>query len=326
MNLRPHNISPHVVILGAGASIATIPDGDKQGRNLSTMNGFFDTLGYDLNLEARFGKEQSRNLEELYNVADQELKDEMEYLIEEHFKRIKIPDSPTIYDQLLIGLRSKDLVATFNWDPLIIQAYIRNQNEFNLPQIVFLHGNIAVYYCPNHPRKIGFESGLCPHCNSRLVRPNLLYPTNKKDYNQTLFLSRQWEILSAHLQCARWVTIFGYSAPKTDIEAKNLMKKAWGSPQQRALEEIEFIDIKPQEQLDQDWHEFIHSHHRRTHKSFYDSHIAIFPRRTIEAYNEEILLGRILEYDEHPRFNRLEELWDYLRPLQQEEQRDLVSS
>ena len=37
---------PHVVILGAGASCAAIPNGDKNGRKISAMSGFIDKLGF----------------------------------------------------------------------------------------------------------------------------------------------------------------------------------------------------------------------------------------------------------------------------------------
>lgn len=36
---------PHVVILGAGASCAAIPHGDKYGKKISTMSGFIEKLG-----------------------------------------------------------------------------------------------------------------------------------------------------------------------------------------------------------------------------------------------------------------------------------------
>ena len=35
---------PHVVILGAGASCATIPNWDKNGKWISAMSGFIDKL------------------------------------------------------------------------------------------------------------------------------------------------------------------------------------------------------------------------------------------------------------------------------------------
>ena len=40
------------------------------------------------------------------------------------------------------------------------------------------------------------------------------------------------------------ITIFGYSAPKSDVEALDMMKRAWGKVDDRKLEEIEIIDIK----------------------------------------------------------------------------------
>lgn len=36
---------PHVVILGAGATMAAIPGGDKNGRRSSVMSGFIESLG-----------------------------------------------------------------------------------------------------------------------------------------------------------------------------------------------------------------------------------------------------------------------------------------
>jgi len=66
------------------------------------------------------------------------------------FKSLKIPSEPTVYDYLLISLRKKDLIATFNWDDLLLQArkcvsVITN----DIPALYFLHGNVDVGYCPN---------------------------------------------------------------------------------------------------------------------------------------------------------------------------------
>lgn len=35
---------PHVVVLGAGATVAAIPNGDKYGQKSSVMDGFIDAL------------------------------------------------------------------------------------------------------------------------------------------------------------------------------------------------------------------------------------------------------------------------------------------
>jgi hypothetical protein len=39
------NESPHIVILGAGASIAACPQGDRNGRTLPVMNNLIDVVG-----------------------------------------------------------------------------------------------------------------------------------------------------------------------------------------------------------------------------------------------------------------------------------------
>ena len=57
----------HTVILGAGATIAAIPNGDKNGRKSSVMNGLIEKLNLH---EVRKGIElrtQSDNLEDIYS-------------------------------------------------------------------------------------------------------------------------------------------------------------------------------------------------------------------------------------------------------------------
>jgi len=79
------------------------------------------------------------------------------------------------------------------------------------------------------------------------------------------------------------LTIFGYSAPKTDAEAIKLMKKAWGNIDKRPLEEVSVIDIIDEESMLNTWKDFIHTHHYRYSNSFFDSYLAKFPRRTCET-------------------------------------------
>ncbi|MGJ0909414.1 hypothetical protein [Clostridium botulinum] len=64
---RKMKARPHLVLLGAGASIAAIPNGDKHGRKTSVMNGFIDKIGMrelinDVELET-----DSDNLEDIYS-------------------------------------------------------------------------------------------------------------------------------------------------------------------------------------------------------------------------------------------------------------------
>ncbi|QEK51418.1 hypothetical protein FYC62_06870 [Pedobacter aquae] len=44
-------------------------------------------------------------------------------------------------------------------------------------------------------------------------------------------------------------TIFGYGAPISDIEAVNLLNHAWGTPDDRSMEQFEIIDVLPQERI-----------------------------------------------------------------------------
>lgn len=117
---------PHVVILGAGASCAAIPNGDKYGRKISAMSGFIDKLGLTSLLSKVDIHTESDNLEDIYMELDERsgqdsecacVKEELEDVIRDYMSQFYLPDEPTIYDFLVMSLTSKDLIATFNWDP-----------------------------------------------------------------------------------------------------------------------------------------------------------------------------------------------------------------
>lgn len=122
---------PHVVILGAGASCAAIPNGDKNGKRISAMNGFIDKLGLtDIISKVKINT-ASNNLEDIYMELDERsktepdcnnVKIELEKVIWDYMSSFVLPDEPTIYDYLVMSLTSKDLIATFNWDPFLVQA------------------------------------------------------------------------------------------------------------------------------------------------------------------------------------------------------------
>jgi len=115
-------------------------------------------------------------------------------------------------------------------------------------------------------------------------------------------------------------TIFGYSAPKTDVSAIALLKEAWGEVENRSLEEIEIIDIKSDEELRDTWKDFIHTHHYSCHKSFFDSSLGKFPRRTCEATFDRLMNVRFL--DDSKGFKPdmdFKQIGDYLNFLLEEE-------
>lgn len=276
---------PHVVILGAGATIAAIPNGDKNGRKSSVMDGFLEKLGMDqVILDAKL-KTKSRNLEDIYTELHErddcnEIRLILDSNIRKYFSVLEIPDEPNIYDLLLLALRKKDLVATFNWDPLLLQAYQRaSRITKDLPDLAFPHGNVLVGYCPNH-KYGGIINAQCPECGSYFQPGPLLYPIREKNYAADPYIKDNWNAIRNKLKRAYLVTIFGYSAPKTDSEAIALMKEAWGSIDSRNFEDFEFIDIRPEDELIASWSEFVHSHHYQVHTNFFASSLGQHPRRT----------------------------------------------
>lgn len=294
---RSFKLRPHVVILGAGASCATIPDGDKNGKKISAMNGFIEKLGLQSILSKVEIHTTSENLEDIYMELDERshnetecmsVKVELEEKIREYMSDYQLPDEPTIYDFLIMSLTKKDIIATFNWDPLLVQAYGRAlKYTDNLPNMAFLHGNVAVGYC-EVDNIMGNVGNRCK-CGKILEPTKLLYPIKNKDYSSDIAILKSWKSLQNALEVAYMITIFGYSAPKSDVEAIAMLKKAWGSVDDRSLEEIEIVNIGDEESVIESWNEFIHTHHYSYHTSFFDTTLAKFPRRSCEATFDRLM-------------------------------------
>lgn len=109
-----HNLDmeqrPHVVILGAGASRAALPNGDGSGRPIPVMKDLVALTGIGELLEARGLRWQNRNFEELYaelksDDAHCETTDAVEKHIRSYFEAMCLPDQPCLYDHLLLSLR-----------------------------------------------------------------------------------------------------------------------------------------------------------------------------------------------------------------------------
>ena len=284
---------PHVVLLGAGASRAAFPDGDKNGRKLPLMCDLVEILGLEGILE-KFGIDYSgRNFEDVYSdlhwqPGQQEARDEIEERIRNYFAAMELPDSPTIYDHLVLSLREKDVIATFNWDPFLFQACVRNCKFAKPPRLIFLHGNVAIGYCAADRVK-GPAGTSCGKCGRPYVSSRLLYPVNEKNYTSDPFIRSEWTGLQSALGNAFVLTIFGYSAPQSDVEAIELLRKGWGRPETRELEQVEIIDIKSNDELRERWDAFILEHHYDTEMSFYDSWAARHPRRSCDAVWRQIM-------------------------------------
>lgn len=284
------NDSPHVFILGAGASLAAFPDGDKNSRQLPLMPNLVSAIGLEPTFEKHSVGYNGENFELTYDALVfsgkfPELVEEIESQVSAYFSSLEIPQERTLYDDLLLSLRHKDIIATFNWDPLLAQAYWRNIDAVGyeaLPKVVFLHGNVAIGVCYQCQSK-GWATNRCVSCGSPFEPSPLLYPVSQKDYSTDEFLKSEWDLLRDHINRAYFITIFGYSAPVTDAEAKDLMLSVWKTNPTRDLALLEVIDVKEEDELRETWSEFIVRSNCAFRKHLHETFLGIHPRRTCDA-------------------------------------------
>ena len=74
---------------------------------------------------------KGKNFEEIYSLISEkpeyrDLQTEIEKAVFDYFSELRLPETPTLYDILVLSLRQKDVIATFNWDPFLIQACQRS--------------------------------------------------------------------------------------------------------------------------------------------------------------------------------------------------------
>lgn len=312
---------PHVVVLGAGASLASFPNGDKNGKRVPLMSDLIEVA----KLDEILGEEYvGKNIEEVFTALHKdpskaEILNQAEKRLFEYFEDFELPDEPTMYDHLILSLRKKDIIASFNWDPFLFKAVQRNAHLGDMPMIVFLHGNVAIGYCAKCPQ-FGEKGGLCSICRGRYVDGDLLYPIGEKNYDKDPVTKSAWSVLRKGLKSAYILTIFGYRAPDSDKKALEIFKEAWGPSSHRELEEIEIIH-RPgltEEQVDEitgPWEELIHTHHYGTFDSIYHSQLMLHPRRSCECFWSAMMELKPREDCEIPKDVPLWELQSWLEPI-----------
>lgn len=310
------NYAPHLVILGAGGSRAAMPNGDAAGRLLPVMADFASIVP---GVGEMIGPD-TQNFEEAYaalaaDPARAEDCERLEGLVYQYFDALQLPDRPGIYDHLVAALRPKDVIATFNWDPFLIQAVRRSKYlKGGYPRLIFLHGNTWVGFC-HQDKTLGTRRTRCSTCGRPFVPSRLLYPVAQKDYQSDPDIAAMWKELETVLRRAFMVTIFGYGAPSSDVEAVSILQRGWGKWDERQFEQFEVIDVLPREVVRNRWRGFIHTHHYEVHDDFYKSWIAQHPRRTGEAYWSQYMDANFLEANPIPRDASFEDLEEWLEPL-----------
>jgi len=317
--------NPHLVILGAGASCAAFPNGDKNGRKLPVMR----TLAKDLGLTDLLCPKYAHLLDDFellystlyHNIEDNKLRETVDDAVHKYFLELQVSDEPNLYDYLIMSLREKDIIATFNWDPLLLQSYLRHQ-RFNgkVPQLLFLHGNVAVGICLNCNISGNYYNRICHRCYKPFTKMPLLYPVGQKNYSANASIAREWMIFKNAFQCAYYITIFGYSAPVTDVDARQAMLDALESNASRVFSELDIIDISPQNLVEDNWNDFIYSHHYTIMDNFKNSYLWWHPRRSCEALASGTLMQDPMSDNPFPYFKTIEEMHKWIIPLIKEEQ------
>jgi len=314
---------PHVVILGAGASVAAWEDWGRVGRRPLLTKELFDIEGVQGQFEdAGFGRHNDdfeATYSDLADVAAAEpFAVEIQRLIRAYFDGLSLPDLPTMYDYLILALRPKDVIATFNWDPYLREAYRRCLSAFDyrdvLPRIHFLHGNVRVGSCKTC-RKVGWTDQRCEAC-SRLLEPSkLLYPVKRKHYSDDPLLHSEWTMTSDELKQAYMLTVFGYAAPATDVEAKQLLLDGWKEGPLREMAQIEIVNVEDKETSLEKWNDFIVRDHAWHLTTIEDSWLYKHPRRTCDALWAATQRLSPMSYNPYPKFDDLAQLWEWIAPL-----------
>jgi hypothetical protein len=313
---------PHVVLLGAGASRAALPKGDKNGIQLPLLREVADSLKLSELFPSELQKTAKDDFEAAYSrlfKSGAPVLKEIESRIADYFSELELPEEANLYDFLMLSLREKDAIFTFNWDPFLVQSCLRisKLGIKKLPRLFFLHGNVAVGFCTKDNAS-GLVENRCSKCKQRFQGSPLLFPVEKKNYQDKGLIEREWKAIREYLKDCLMFTIFGYSAPKTDVEAIALLKEGWGDVNNRELEQTEIIN-RPgcnEEELRVKWDAFIHSHHYEIHGSFYDSWIAKHPRRSSEAYFKQFLEAKFIDDNPVPKnITDLSKLTEWFKPL-----------
>jgi hypothetical protein len=314
------HVRPHLVIIGAGASRAAFPSGERNGRRLPLMVDFAEIVPVGTILQKSGIEWKGKNFEEIYSLISEKpehpsLQTGIEKAVSDYFSELRLPETPTLYDILVLSLRQKDVIATFNWDPFLIQAWQRSARVTkSLPGLLFLHGNVAHGYC-DRDRYQGLSGDHCPRCLELFQPDRLLFPVAKKDYSSDPSIRKAWEVIRVALRDALAVTIFGYSAPASDKDAVSIMQEAWGSPEKRQFEAFEIIDIKPKKEVRASWRGFVYSDHYRTYTNLQDSMLVRHPRRSGEAFLNQYIDGKFLEGNPVVQAKTLDELHNWFRSL-----------
>ncbi|MFQ5443890.1 MAG: hypothetical protein ACE5EK_04650 [Nitrospinales bacterium] len=135
------------------------------------------------------------------------------------------------------------------------------------------------------------------------------------------FINNEWQELQTHLKEAYLVTVWGYSAPITDVEAKQLMLDVWKKNTTKVFSAFHIIDIKDEEEVKANWQDFT-AWSFSVGKSIWDEQLFHFPRRSCDAFAMATLQQSPWSENPYPKFTTLGDLQKWIKPLIGEEKND----
>lgn len=311
----------HLVILGASSTIATIPDGDKNGEESYTLANLLKDKTFTSFLEKVQGNFSTNDVEDLCKQLykeDRPLYYEFESLVRKKYARLELPEEFTILDRLVLSLTPNDAIVSFNWDDLVIQAYQRMSEyvpEEMLPILAFPHGNAQAVYDKKH-----YTSKRIVTSTSWFDSP-LNMPVDEIDYKSDVFINSQWHILDFFMRNAQMITFFGYRGPDSDEQDLKHLDELFAKNE--ICDKIEIID-KDQEsavevakrlerfKMQPNW--------LYPCADFWHSTIAKYPRRTLSVLDNWNYSVRTSAKEES-----LAEFLKHIGPLIEEEQKKFDS-
>lgn len=311
----------HLVILGAGSTIATIPNGDKNGEESYTLANLLKDKTFTSFLEKVQGNFSANDVEDLCKQLykeDRPLYYEFESLVRKKYARLELPEEFTILDRLVLSLTPNDAIVSFNWDDLVIQAYQRMSEyvpEEMLPILAFPHGNAQAVYNNKH-----YTSKRIVTSTSWFDSP-LNMPVDEIDYKSDVFINSQWHILDFFMRNAQMITFFGYRGPDSDEQDLKHLDELFAKNE--ICDKIEIID-KDQEsavevakrlerfKMQPNW--------LYPCADFWHSTIAKYPRRTLSVLDNWNYSVRTSAKEES-----LAEFLKHIGPLIEEEQKKFDS-
>jgi hypothetical protein len=158
----------------------------------------------------------------------------------------------------------------------------------------------------------------CSKCGQLFTPSRLLFPVEEKNYQDGDFIEGEWKAVSYYLKHCFMLTVFGYSGPKTDVEAMKLLKEGWGNVEERNMEQTEIINRpgSDHDALRTRWDNFIHTHHYDIFDHFEESFLAKHPRRSGEAFWNQYIEAKFISDNPIPKnIKKLHDLIEWFKPL-----------